>query len=419
MTGEVIITCQANKQYYPVLSTPQVAYVLIDIKLGQALAHVQAPLNLSLVLDHSGSMGGEKIRNLRQAVKLAIDQMTPQDYVSIIEFNEKADLVVASQAVSNSADLKRRVDKISDSGGTSISEGMKLGLQELRKQIGRNRVSRMLLLTDGQTYGDEKKCEDLGTAAGKDGIPISALGFGMDWNHKLLEKIAENSGPGGVADLIERPDEILNTFSSTVQQMQGTVVTNAMLTLRMILGVTPRQVWQVLPLISNLGHRPISERDVQVMLGDIDKDTGKQLLVELVLPPRQPGNYRIAQAEVSYDVPLANLTYQRERADILLGFTADQALSYPVDPIIMNIVEKVTAFRLQTQALQDVDSGNIQGATIKLRQAATRLLSMGEDSLATTFLQEADTLEKTKQLTDSGTKQLRYKTQKLTQRFDS
>lgn len=419
MAGEVIITCQTNKQHYPALATPQVAYVLIDIKPGQALASVQAPLNFSLVLDRSGSMSGEKIRNLRDAVKLAIDQMTPQDYVSIISFHEKADLVVASQAVTNPGDLRRKVDKIDAGGGTSISEGMKLGLQELRKKVGHDRVSRMLLLTDGQTFSDDQKCIDLAAAAGKDGIAVSALGLGDDWNDKLLDQIASNSGQGGVSDQIERPDQILQTFQQTVRQMQGTVVKNAMLTLRMIQGVTPRQVWQVLPLISNLGHHPISERDVQVNLGDIDKDTGKQLLIELVLPPRQPGSYRIAQAEVSYDVPLAKLSYQRERADVVLGFTADQMLSQPSNPVIMNIVEKVTAFRLQTQALQDVDTGNIQGATTKLRQAATRLLSMGEDSLATTFLQEADNLEKTKQLTDSGTKQLRYKTQKLTQRLDS
>ncbi|MCB0203866.1 MAG: VWA domain-containing protein, partial [Anaerolineae bacterium] len=404
MPGEVIVTCQTNKQFYPVLPTQQLAYVLIDIQPSQALANVQAPLNFSLVLDRSGSMSGEKIRNLREAVKLAIDQMTPQDFVSIISFHERADVIVSSQAVNNPGDLKKKVDKIDAGGGTSISAGMKLGLQELLKKTGSDRVSRMLLLTDGQTFGDEKKCIEMGAAAGKDGISVSALGLGDDWNNKLLDQIATNSGPGGVSDLIERPDEILATFQHTVRAMQGTVVTNAMLTLRLIQGAMPRQVWQVLPLISNLGHRPISDRDVQVTLGGIDKNTGKQLLVELLVPPRQAGNFRIAQAEVSYDFPPRQLTYQRERADIVLGFSADQALTYPVDPTVMNIVEKVTAFRLQTQALQDVDAGNIQGATTKLRQAATRLLNMGEDDLATTFLQEADTLETTLRLTDSGTK---------------
>ena len=45
MSGEVTITCQTNKQFYPVLATQQIAYVLIDIKPGLAPTHVQAPLN--------------------------------------------------------------------------------------------------------------------------------------------------------------------------------------------------------------------------------------------------------------------------------------------------------------------------------------------------------------------------------------
>lgn len=419
MTGAAIIACQTSQQTYPALATPQVAYVLIDIQPGPALAGVQAPLNIGLALDRSGSMAGEKIHNLREAVKLAIDQMTPQDCVSIVAFHEQASAVIASQAVVQPEDLKRQVDQIDYGGGTHISAGLTLGLQEVRKQAGGGRVSRLLLLTDGQTFGDEDRCIELAEAAGRDGIAISALGLGDDWNHRLLDQIASSSGPGGLSDQIERPEQILDTFRQTVRQMQGTVIQNCQLTLRLIQGVTPRQVWQVLPLIANLGQQPISARDVQVALGDMDKHSGKQLLVELVLPPRQPGSYRVAQAEVSYDAPLANLTYQRERADIVVGFTADPAQISPRDPAVMNIVEKVTAFRLQTQALQDVDAGNIRGATVKLRQAATRLLSLGEDSLATTFLREADNLEKTRGLTDSGAKQLRYKTQKLTQRIDS
>lgn len=419
MSGEVSVTCRTNKQYYPVLQTQQLAYVLIDVKPSPVLAQVQMPLNFSLVLDQSGSMGGDPIRNLREAAKLAIDQMAPQDYVSIITFDTSAKLVAQSQPVSDPRNLKREIDRISAGGGTTMSKGMEMGLRELRKKAGPDRVSRMLLLTDGETYGDESVCERLGQEAGQAGIPISALGLGNEWNDKLLAAIAQGSGQDGEADQITRPDDIIPIFQRVVHQMQAVVATNARLIMRFIQGVGPRQVWQVLPLISNLGYQPISDRDVQVELGNLDKDTGKQLLVELLLPPRQAGNYRIAQAEVSYDVPMRNLTYQRERADIVLGFTPDPALSYPVDPEVMNIVEKVTAFKLQTQALQDADAGNTQAATQKLRQAATRLLNMGEDALATTFLEEADNLEKTQKMSDAGTKQLRFKTQKLTQRLDS
>jgi Ca-activated chloride channel family protein len=419
MPGEISVICQTNKQAYPVLATQQLAYVLMDVKPGAALAQVQMPLNFSLVLDRSGSMAGEKIRQLREAARLAIDQMSPQDYVSVVTFSERASLVAGSQLVVHPEDLNQKIDRIRDGGGTAMSKGMEVGLEELRKQVGPDRVSRMLLLTDGQTYGDEAQCRTLAEAAGRESIPISALGLGSDWNDKLLDSIATASGRDGLADQIESPDEIVATFQRTVQAMQGTVVNNALLTLRLIAGVTPRQVWQVIPLISNLGYRPISERDVQVNLGDVEKGAGKQILVELLLPPRQPGSYRIAQAEVSYDVPASGLTYQRERADIVVAFTADPNRTQAVNPTVMNIAEKVTAFKLQTQALQEADAGNIQAATTKLRAAATRLLNMGEDSLATTFLEEADSLEKTQKMDDARTKKIRYQTQKLTQKLDS
>ena len=71
------------------------------------------------------------------------------------------------------------------------------GLAELDKALGPDRISRMLLLTDGQTFGDEKQCKKLGEQAGDKGIVVNALGLGDDWNEDLLDEIAEASGGGG------------------------------------------------------------------------------------------------------------------------------------------------------------------------------------------------------------------------------
>ena len=86
------------------------------------------------------------------------------------------------------------------------------------------------------------------------------------------------------------------------------------------------------------------------------------------------------------------------------------------DPGIMNLVEKVTAFKLQTRALDEAKAGNIAGATQKLRAAATRLLELGEADLAEAAQQEANNLEQSGQMSASGTKKLRYQTRKLTQK---
>jgi Ca-activated chloride channel family protein len=415
MANDVTLTCRLNKASLPVMNTQQLVYVLIEAVPGAAMAQVQMPLNLSLVLDKSGSMQGKKIQNLRQAAKLVVERLGPQDTISIVAFSDRKYLIAESQPVTNKEELKKKIDRIRDGGGTAISGGMGQGLAELDKGLGPDRVSRMLLLTDGQTFGDEKQCLKLGKKAGDGGIVVNALGLGDDWNEDLLDEIAEASG--GVADFIDSPDKIVAFFEQAVKSMQDTVVQNAQMVLRLANGVTPRQVWQVLPMISNLGYRPLSDRDVQVTLGELEKGQPRSLLVELLITPRPAGSYRVAQAEVSYDVPGLKLINEKVKADILLDFTADTAKTKQYEPEVMNIVEKVTAFKLQTRALEEAKLGNVAGASQKLRAAATRLLEMGEEELAQSALEEADNLEKSGQMSARGTKKLRYETRKLTQRL--
>ncbi len=415
MANDVVLNCRLNKANLPVMNTQQLVYALIEAAPGANMAQVQMPLNLSLVLDKSGSMQGKKIANLREAAKLVVDRLGPADTISIIAFSDKKYVIAPSQTVSDRDELKRQIDRIRDGGGTAISGGMRQGLQELSKALAPDRVSRMLLLTDGQTFGDESECKKLGAEAGKSGIVVNALGLGDDWNEDLLDDVAEASGGG--ADFIDSPDKILGFFQRAVQSMQDTVVQNAQAIVRLASGVTPRQVWQVLPMISNLGYRPLSDRDVQVTLGELEKGQSRSLLVELLVSPRPAGRYRIAQVEIDYDVPGLKLTGEKVKADVLLDFTADPALARLYDPEVMNIVEKVTAFKLQTRALEDAKLGDVAGASQKLRAAATRLLEMGEQDLAQAALSEAENLEKSGQMSSFGTKKLRYETRKLTQRL--
>jgi len=415
MANDVTLTCRLNKAYLPVMNTQQLVYVLIDTVLGAAMAQVQVPLNLSLVLDKSGSMQGKKIANLREAAKLVVDRLGPQDTISIIAFSDRKYVIAPSQPVTDKVELMRQIDRIRDGGGTAISGGMKQGLTELDKALAPDRVSRMLLLTDGQTFGDEEACKKLGTQAGSRGIVVNALGLGDDWNEDLLDDVAEASG--GKADFIDSPDKILDFFRQAVQSMQATVVQNAQMVMRLANGVTPRQIWQVLPMISNLGYKPLSDRDVQVTLGELEKGQPRSLLVELLISPRPAGRYRIAQVEARYDVPGLKLVGEKSKSDILLDFTTDAALAKQHDAEVMNIVEKVTAFKLQTRALEDAKMGDVVGASQKLRAAATRLLEMGEQDLAEAALAEAQNLEKGGQMSAYGTKKLRYETRKLTQRL--
>jgi Ca-activated chloride channel family protein len=412
--AQVQLKCTLNKPHLPVLKTQQLVYVYLEIATTEDVAGVRAPLNISLVLDKSGSMEGQKIVSLRKAAKNVIDLLDDDDYVSTIAFSDQVYTISPSTAAADKDGLKREIDRIRDGGGTAMSGGMRRGLTELEKHLSEDRLSRMLLLTDGQTFGDEDQCQDLGTQMGGQGIVIQALGLGDDWNEDLLDQVAEASG--GKADFIETPDEISSFFQEAVQRMQATVVQNAQLILRLVNGVVPRQVWRVAPIMENLGYRPLSDEDVQVDLGEIDKDTGVALLVELLVSPRPEGRFRIAQAEVDYDVPMLSLVGEKVREDVMIDFTSNAQLAREYDPFTMNLVEKVTAFKLQTRALDAAKMGDTEGASKQLRAAATRLLQVGEKQLAEAALQEADNLEQKGTMSSAGTKKLRYETRKLTRK---
>ncbi|MGD9318131.1 MAG: VWA domain-containing protein, partial [Anaerolineae bacterium] len=133
MANDINLTCRLNKASLPVMNTQQLVYVLIEAAPGAGMAQVQMPLNLSLVLDKSGSMQGKKIQNLRQAAKLVVDRLGPQDTISIVAFSDRKYLIAESQPVTDKGALKKKIDRIRDGGGTAISGGMGQGLKELGK----------------------------------------------------------------------------------------------------------------------------------------------------------------------------------------------------------------------------------------------------------------------------------------------
>jgi len=414
MAGEVNLRATLARPFLPTAGTPQVAYVLLEIAPSQVVAQVRMPVNVCFVLDRSGSMKGEKIDRVRRATARAVELLDAQDAAAVVIFDHRTEVLVPAGPVANLREIQEKISRIRDAGGTKIAPALEKGLHEISKG-GPNAIRRMVLLTDGQTES-EGDCLRQADEAGRRSVPITALGVGKDWNEDLLIDIANRSG--GTADYIDRPDKIVEYFQNTVQRAQSTAVQNALLTLRLVQGITPRAVWQVIPLISNLGYRPVSDRDVSVPLGELESGNGRTLLIELLVDPRPPGQYRVGQVEVSYDVPILSLQGEKTRAEVMLTFTSDAGLTAQVAAPVMNIVEKVSAFKLQTRALQDLQSGNVTGATQKLQSAVTRLLSQGEVELAQTMQQEITNLQQSGQLSSEGQKTMKFGTRKTVRLSD-
>ncbi|HEX5689355.1 MAG TPA: VWA domain-containing protein, partial [Roseiflexaceae bacterium] len=404
--SNITLTCTWGRAPLPASGSQQIGYLLVEAQAAAATESV--PLNFCLVLDRSGSMQGDKLKAMKDATKRVVDTLTPQDIVSIVLFDDQTDVLLPATAATDKEAIKAQIDQVEEAGGTAMSGGLLAGQAELQKNQAPDRVAALLLLTDGQTWGDEERCRQIAAELGQAGVRVTALGLGSEWNEKLLDDLAEVTG--GSSDYVADPAQITSYFQRAVRAAQGTVAQDARLLLRLARDVTPRAVHRVAPVIANLGYQPIGQSDVAVRLGNLESGEPAGVVVDMSIGPRAAGSFRLAQAELHY-TPVGETAEKIIKQDVLLEFATDESTAQ-YDPRVMNLVEKVTAFKLQTRALSEAEAGNTSGATQKLRAAATRLLDLGELELARKVEEQAAQLEQGQSMSAESQKELRYATRR-------
>jgi Ca-activated chloride channel family protein len=352
MAGEVLLQCQISRQAVPVAREGQVVYILALMRPDEALQGLRFPLNFALVLDRSFSMRGANLQAVKEGVGLLVDAMGPTDYLSVVSFKGRADVIVPAQPVQDKGAIKAAVEGMRAWGGTKMSEGLRGGLQELSKYMRPDVVSRMVVLTDGRTAGDEAECREVAEQARAWGAGIYPLGLGANWDETLLDDLGQRSG-GMPAEFVQQPADILRIFQQQAHQAAAVAVRNTLLLLRLPPGVVARRAVRMLPIVDDLGEAVLHSMKVEVALGDLARGATQAVLFELLIEPRTAGHFRIAQVELSYDVPLLGLMKRSVRQDMLVTFVNDPAQASAVDETVMAYAQRANAYRLVNRALDE------------------------------------------------------------------
>src|SRR5438067_4498255 len=211
------------------------------------------------------------------------------------------------------------------------------------------------------------------------------------------------------AEFIRNASDALTIFEQQFQSAVDVAIRNSTLILRLPVGVSPKKAVKVLPIISDLGQSVLSDRQVVISLGDLEKDNPQSVLVELMIDPRPAGLFRIAQAELTYDVPIAGIVSERVRDDIKVTFTSDPNQAAQVNPMVMNFAEKANAHRLVTRVLDEYKRTG--KATTRLAPNVTRVLDQETQAAL-------EQINQGQQLSQDQVKSIGNKTRKLTQRLD-
>jgi Ca-activated chloride channel family protein len=288
------------------------SYALIKlIPAGGASPSEPLTLNLALVLDVSGSMyeedgtGQSRLQRVQDAARAAIGRLRPEDTLSIVAFAHDAQVVLPPTSIAyrdRIEDVIGRIDLFNvDPGGTSMDEGIRLGLEQVAGHHAPGKLSELVVLTDGETSG-EQQCRELAREAARQKIRLHVIGVGTEWNQNLIKDLARLSeGDWGYID-VNDASAAERVFVRQFESLAAAGFLNVELHLRAMKDIRIKRVRMVVPEIKELPTEEVEERHLVAQLGTLERDKPTRYILDLGLPRRPDGKFRIADVEVTYDL---------------------------------------------------------------------------------------------------------------------
>jgi Ca-activated chloride channel family protein len=323
----------------------------------------RAPLNLALIVDRSGSMQGDKLRNVQRAAGHVLDLLDERDRVAVVAYDDQVNLIAASERMTERArgDLKRRIDELRPGGWTDLSGGWLTGCHEVADHLAEQGVNRALLLTDGLANRGITDIEELMHHARelrKRGVSTSTFGVGLDFNEQLLEALAEQGG--GHFYYIERPDQIPDVFRRELGELLTVVAREVFLSIAIPRGVS-------LELLGDLAHERVRER-LRVFLGDLCAGERRVLYTRALTPPDAPGTSIVLRGELGY----ADLDGRTATVAAELAFSYAREAEVLLAPIYKELLARageVEVAAAAAQALKLERAGQREQAQAVLRHS--------------------------------------------------
>ncbi|NEO52041.1 MAG: VWA domain-containing protein [Okeania sp. SIO3B5] len=364
------------------------------------------PLNLCLILDHSGSMEGRPLETVKQAAGQLVDKLKEGDRLSVVSFDHRAKVIVSNQVINDPASIKREINKLRSSGGTAIDEGLKLGIEELDKGQ-KDAISQAFILTDGENeHGDNDRCLKLAKLATDYSMTLNSLGFGDDWNQDVLEKIADAGG--GTLAYIQRPEQAIEEFGRLFNRIQSVGLTNSYLRLSLMPRVRLAELKPIAQVAPDTIELPVQKENDRFMvrLGDLMKDVERVVLINLYIGKLPEGKQAIAQLQIRYDDP-AQSKEDLLSEPILVEANVMQKYQPQINSEVQNHILALAKYRQTQIAETKLQQGDRSGAATMLQTAAKTALQMGDTGAATVLQTSATRLQDGEELSEADRKKTR------------
>ena len=382
--GGVQCSLQLDREVLP-LSPKQKAIVKINLDgLAPVRPSQRPPVNLSVVLDRSGSMKGAKLAAAKEGTILALRRLNADDIFSLVVYDHEVQTLIPPRHVTDRDALERIVQEIGTGGYTALFGGVSQGAAEVRKHLNQPYIHRVLLLSDGlANVGPSSPAElgRLGAALLEEGISVTTLGVGDDFNEDMMIRLSQASD--GNSYYAASSNELPAIFARELGDVLTVVAKSLTLTITCEKGIKP------LRLIGREGA--IRGQQVELFFNQIYGQQTKVALLEVEISREGDESRKpVALAEARYQDVVAQKESSIQSQKLAARFSADQnevmaSANYEVEQeVLLNALAAA-----QDQAVDLADKGKVEEALQQLNGIQRLLEAKGQEQNDQVLLEKA------------------------------
>lgn len=365
---------------YDVLSVEQEhrVYLLTRIRARpDQKPRTRLPLNLSVVLDRSGSMAGDKLDYVKKAAQFLVKHLGASDHFSLVSYNQDVAVNLTPRPVTEKDQIGRAIDALKAGGTTNLSGGWLQGCNLVSENMAERQVNRVLLLTDGlanQGITDSSRLATMARQKRDDGITTTTMGVGLDFNEDLLSQMSTQGG--GAFYFIDNPDQAPHIFAEELRDLLSVVGQNLVITLK------PSHHIQGVNQLNTYPEQRFENR-ISYRLGDLYNDEVKTLVLQVAIPAvKTLGEVEIAQLHFEYDEITNDVTtHQAIDFAVVINVVPNAKGRAPNTEVVRSAL-LLQAARAREEAIHQADHGNFMQATDALNKAADAIENAGIEDAA-------------------------------------
>jgi Ca-activated chloride channel family protein len=347
--------------------SPQEVVVKIDLSAIADLKKAKrTPLNLAVVLDHSGSMTGAKLEKAKQAATQLVDQLAPDDIFSLVIYSSQTQVLVPAQKVKDKEALKRSIERISAGGNTALYSGVKAGADQVAEYLSSKRISRVILLSDGLANvgpSSTRELKQLGNELAGRNISVTTIGVGEDYNEDLMAGLAEASDANYY--YVKDTEKLPAIFAKELGEMLTVAAREVRIEITCPKGVRP---------VGFIGRAEKFENQrASVTLSSFTPGQNRYLFLRCMVNEPQP---EIARVTINYTDELDGGSSRSASDVVRIRFTEDKAVAErSVNYAVNSEKELILTAVVKDEAMAAADSGKYKEASAVLARQVTVLNS--------------------------------------------